>query len=378
MASEPWLELAFDQGPQPGRIDADGHMDFFERELLKAVVAEQIVAVLHAATLEHIDTASAPETLTAAAAPTPLETAASLKLALGAGVSVDAAGVVRARRAGVVLYRPAQLLDVVDRHVHQGPVDLRSGHLDMQGSLTIKGDIERLLQARATGDIEVLGSVSGGSLRAGGAVRVSGSVRGGDDARIVAGTDITLRSCENADVTAGRMLAVREVVSSRVCAEEVRISGRMRGGTAVAETRVQVAEAGTPTGLTTLLEAGQPCEMPELEQVQRSVLMQKLRRMAERGGVRDPFGSRGDARGKGGKLGRIDAALSSEQQVEVVARAARRQQLQRSARLEVGLAHPGVELRIGEARLLLEQSVRALRYSRDAETGSLRAERISK
>jgi len=75
-----------------------------------------------------------------------------------------------ARHGGVVLYKPEQSLDVVAQHIHQGAVDLRTGHLDMQGSLTVKGDVERLLQARATGDLEVLGSVSGGSLRAGGSI----------------------------------------------------------------------------------------------------------------------------------------------------------------------------------------------------------------
>jgi uncharacterized protein (DUF342 family) len=372
LPSEAWIELVVEQGIGPGRLDDDGHMDFFERGLLKAVEPGQVVALLHPVVLEQAEGA-APQ-----APPSARETAAALKLALGSGVSLDADGTVRAARAGVVQYRAGKLLDVVDRHVHRGPVDLRTGNLDMPGSLTVQGDVERLFQVRATGDVEVLGSVSGGSVSAGGAVRISGAARGGDAARIVAGTDATLRSCEQADVTACGTLRVRDSVSSRLCAERVLVSGRMRGGSAVAEAWVRVAEAGTETGLATRLEAGEPCEPPALERVQRAVVMQKLRRMAERGGVREAVGSRGEARGKGGKLGRVDAASAAQQIAERAARVAERRRLQALACLEVGLAHAGVELCIGDSRLVLEHGVRDLRYTRDAETGTLQASRSSK
>jgi hypothetical protein len=113
-----------------------------------------------------------------------------------------------------------------------------------------------------------------------------------------------------------------------------------------------------------------------LSEVQRVVMMQKLRRMAERGGVREEFGSRGNGRVKGGKLGRLDAALSADQLRERAEHAERRGALERRALLELGLAHPGVELCIGRAQLQLQQAVRGLRYALDPETGQLRAERM--
>ena len=143
-----------------------------------------------------------------------------------------------------------------------------------------------------------------------------------------------------------------------------------------AEHSLIIKEAGTPAGTATLLHAGEPLELPDLAEVQRAVVMQKLRRMAERGGVRDAFGARGGSRGKGGKLGRLDAAWSAEELQERAEHARRRSELERSALVELGLAHQGVELRIGAARLNLQQSVRALRYTLDPETGQLRAEGI--
>jgi hypothetical protein len=242
--------------------------------------------------------------------------------------------------------------------------------------LTVKGDVERLLQVRASGDLEVLGAVSGGSLRALGSVRVSGNVRGGDGARVIAEHDVTLKSCEGADVTAGAVLRVQQAVNSQLRGRQIVVSGRLRGGAATAEQRLTVKEAGTPSGTATVLHAGVPLELPDLAEVQRAVVMQKLRRMAERGGVREALGARGEGRAKGGKLGRLDAAWSAEELKERAAHAEQRALLERTAVVELGVAHPGVELRIGSARLNLQQVERGLRYALNPETGQLSAERI--
>jgi hypothetical protein len=228
------------------------------------------------------------------------------------------------------------------------------------------------LQVRASGDLEVLGSVSGGSLSAGGSLRVSGSVRGGDDSRVVAAHDATIKSCENAQIAAGGTLCVQEAVGSELRAAEVVVTGRLRGGSAAAERRLSVKEAGTPSGIATELRAGEPVALPDLSEVQRAVMMQKLRRMAERGGVRDAFGARA-GRAKGGKLGRLNAALSAEELRERAQHAEQRAALERSAVIELGLGHAGVALCIGRAQLLLEQDQRGLRYALDPETGQLRA-----
>jgi hypothetical protein len=298
-------------------------------------------------------------------------------LKLGPGVELDAAGGVRARHPGVVLYKSDESIDVVAQHVHQGAVDLHSGHLDMRGSLVVKGDVERLLQVRASGDVEVLGSVSGGSLRAGGSVRVSGNVRGGDGARVIAEHDATIKSCESAEVTAGAAVRVQEAVNSQLHGRQVVVSGRLRGGGASAEQFLSVKEAGTPAGTATSLRAGEPLRLPDLADVQRAVVMQKLRRMAERGGVREALGARGSGRAKGGKLGRLDAAWSADELAERAVQAVERTERERTAVVELGRSHAGVELRIGAARLSLQESEHALRYALDPETGQLRAERIA-
>jgi hypothetical protein len=345
-------------------------MDFFERGLLKSVSAGQLVARIHPPEPGQAGLSAEGQVL-------PARAGVAAKLKLGAGVSLDADGAVWAGHAGAVLYKAGESIDVVAQHVHQGAVDLHTGHLEMQGSLVVKGDVERLLQVRASGDVEVLGAVSGGSLRAGGSLRVSGNVRGGDDARVIAEQDVTLKSCEAAEVTSGALLRVQEAVNSRLHGRQVIVTGRLRGGAASAEHFLSVKEAGTPAGASTLLCAGEPLQLPDLADVQRAVVMQKLRRMAERGGVREAVGPRG-SRAKGGKLGRLDAAWSADELAARAAQAERRAELERAAVIELSLSHPGVELRIGNARLDVQQTERGLRYALDTETGQLKAERIAR
>jgi hypothetical protein len=200
---------------------------------------------------------------------------------------------------------------------------------------------------------------------------VGGIVRGGDDSKVVAEHDATLRSCEAAEVVAGGVLTVQDAVNSQLRGRRVLVAGRMRGGIATAEQTLVVAEAGTPQGTATVLRAGEPLELPDLVEVQRAVLMQKLRRMAERGGVRESSGARGGARGKGGKVGRLDAADAAAELRERAAFAARRAALERHAVVEIGVSHVGVEVQIGAARVCLDRSGRGLRYTQDPATGQL-------
>ena len=90
------------------------------------------------------------------------------------------------------------------------------------------------------------------------------------DDPVIAEHDVTVRSCESAEVTAGGVLRAQEAVNSQLRGAQVVVTGRFRGGAATAEQRVSVKEAGTPAGTVTLLRAGEPLELPDLAEVQPS------------------------------------------------------------------------------------------------------------
>src|SRR6478752_4180452 len=105
------VEPAFELGLSPGLVSADGHMNFWERGLLKTVTSGELLATIVAP-----ERGQAGVTVDGQSIEPPPSAVASLRL--GSGVEQDATGAVRATRAGVVLYAANESLDVVSSHVH--------------------------------------------------------------------------------------------------------------------------------------------------------------------------------------------------------------------------------------------------------------------
>lgn len=357
---------AFKDGIQPGHVREDGTVDFHDRELLKPVQKGACVGQILAARPGNAGYRVDATPL----APRPVR---EVDLSLGPGVECDSQGVVRAVRAGVIVYLAGQSLDVVDQHVHPGPVDLRSGHLQMEGCLVVNGDVCRAFAASATGDLEIRGGVENGSARAGGNLRIRRGVRGGDGSMVCAGGDLSVQYAERATLYAGRLLQVADSVHSQLAAPRVEVTARLRGGLTRAELSVVVKELGSAQGFETELSLGEPLE-PPLEQAQRN--MERAKAMRVVGLSHRDFGDRTERRAKGGKLGRARADLERAERQALIERVRRRETLSRVAFVQANLIHPGVVVRVGHEKLEVEQPLRSSRISLDPETKKLRTDKI--
>lgn len=359
---------AFAYGIQPGRLRPDGTMDFLDRELLKPVQQGETLGALHpprpgrdgqTVTGQHV----------AARAGEPAQ------IELGEGVRLHDDGAVCAMRAGVVQYVAGRKLDVVQKHEHAGDVDLHSGHLSMEGSLAVGKSVLRPFRVVASGDVDVLGGVDGGSVQAGGSVRVRGRVLGGEAASLVAGGDVALRSAERARVVCGGSLQLENAVNSELSAEQIQVFGRLHGGTTRAERGVEAREVIAPRAGDTLVAAGVPLER-SLFEIRRVLDIAKQHR-----GLRArPFGAdaRDSARGNKGKTERAHAALAREELEHRVALAARRAKLLPLAYVEVReTLHAGVTIQIGAALLNVERAMTQVRFRLDPETRQIHLERLS-
>lgn len=357
------LVLAFPCGIQPGHLRDDGTMDFLDRELLKPVAAGTVLAHLRKASAgnagRRVDGSELPVAKTR-----------EFALTLGPGATLRENGEVIAARAGVVLYAGRNQLDVVQHHVHTGKVDLRSGHLDMEGSLVVRGSVERLFRASASGDVEVQGSIDYGSAHAGGSLRVTGGVRGGETGMVSAGGDVAVRHAEAAHIVCGGLLKLESAINCELRARDVQITGKLRGGTTRAERALVVHEAGIALGANTALATAVPIERPILDAKRAVEKAKDLRALVQKS-------ARGDERGKGGKAGRVAAALAGAELERKVAIAEQREALLPHAFVEInGPVHPGVMVQIGNASLTVDEPSSAVRFTFDPETRKLRAERF--
>jgi uncharacterized protein (DUF342 family) len=354
---------AFVAGIQPGHVREDGTMDFLDRELLKPVAQGTVLGHLHKAsagqTGRRVDGSEQPIAKTR-----------EFQLRLGPGAALEANGDVTATRAGVLLFSGRDSIDVVQHHVHTGKVDLRSGHLDMEGSLVVKGSVERLFRAAASGDVEIQGGVEYGSVQAGGSLRVSGGVRGGETGMVSAEGDVSVRQAEYAQIVCGGLLKLESAINCELVARDIQITGKLRGGKARAERSVVAREAGVAQGVATELTSALPIERPVLA-AKRSVASAKDQRQLVHKSARN------DERGKGGKAGRATATLQSADLVRKVELAQRRDALLPDAFVEVsGTVHPGVTIQIGTATLTVDQADQGVRFSFDFLTRKIRTERF--
>jgi uncharacterized protein (DUF342 family) len=356
-----YFEPRFDRELKPGHVDAEGNIDYFERELLSGVTAGDAIGVLHAPSAglpgRRVDGAEIPAPPSAPAA-----------LQLGPGVQVDPSGTVTATRPGVIRYDPSKSLDVVQYYEHPGDVDLRSGNLDMVGTVKVQGEVHRLFEIRATGDIDIGRGVDGGSALAGGNLFVRGRARGGEGTVLLAEGNVLVKVAEGAVIRSGRMLEVLDAVNSDLVGENIHVLRNIRGGGAIAEHSLVVQNAGSPSNLVnTLLAVGQRVQRPVVSASPRSKLRATERSLLHRAGALQTRPSSTISRG----VSLLDAQTRErrEQQRALVA----------SAFIEIrGTAQPGVLIQFGDFKTTLERPLRATRLRWDLTQGVLVEEPIAR
>jgi len=354
------VELLFPVGIQPGHVREDGTFDFHDRELLKPVAAGDVIGHLWPAR------PGKPGQLVDGM---PLEPPAvtEAKVTLGAGAELRDDGEIRARRSGVVSSKGTSI-DVVDRLVHEGPVDLRSGDLHMLGSLVVKGDVRSTFCVEASGDIEIRGGVEG-SVHAGGSLHIQRGIRGSLASSVTAEGDLSAQQAEYAELYSGGLLRLGAGVHAKLAAQRVEISNKLRGGVTQAERGVLVGEAGSPQGVQTEVEAGIPLESP-VETAQRALERAKAVRNVRPGARTE--------RAKGEKLGRVQASLQAAEIQRLTQREQRRAELTKVAFIQIGVAYPGVIIRIADQRFVTDREIHGSRFSLDRETRALRLDKVSK
>jgi uncharacterized protein len=392
------FEPAFEVGVQPGRLREDGSMDYFDRGLLKTAREGELLGRVQPAR-------SAAPGMRVDGGPQPTSQRAERLPRFGAGVLLQADGSVIATRSGTVEYVAEESLDIADHHVHHGDVDMHSGHLSMEGSLIIEGDVRRLFGVRALGDLEILGAIEGGSVYAGGNMAIHGGVSGGDVGIVSAGRNLRAHHVERASLICGGALTLEESVHSELTAETIEVLRWLRGGTATAAISITVEQAGSPRGnADTLLVAGAPLDPPVLP-AQPVIVQAKHEVVSVALHTSGPVTVSGLAMRASSPPARNSAppARSSIAPGEVASDSARpsvrpasgfprgpadeeaREAAQRKAAYQLradrllplasirvlGVAHAGVTIQLGELRLLLERTVSGVCFSVDAKTGKI-------
>ncbi|ABZ84808.1 conserved hypothetical protein [Heliomicrobium modesticaldum Ice1] len=143
----------------------------------------------------------------------------------------------------------------------KGDVDFSSGNLNFLGSIVIHGSVTYGFQVNCEGNLEVRGSIDGGSVTVGGSLTVRQGIQGQQKSIITVKGDVLTRFIENATVKAGGDIVVGEGImhSSVDAGRSITVGGRkglIVGGRCRAGEEIHAKNVGSLHATATEIEVG--------------------------------------------------------------------------------------------------------------------------
>ncbi|MDP6981395.1 MAG: FapA family protein [Myxococcota bacterium] len=353
------IELEITIGPLAFTRRGDGSLDWFERCTLTRVAEGDELGFVRPPTDGRPGTSVDGSELPA----TPGKPQGSV---LGDGVELTDKARLIARRSGAAMFKNGNQLDVLEHVEHSGDVDMKSGNLETDGSLTITGNVNTNLEVTAKGDVEIKGAVFGGRVDAGGSLRVARGITAGESGVVDVGGDLVVHHAQMASLRAGgQVVFATDSVGNQIHARSLEVGKRLFGGTATVETLIRTHEAGAKTGAGTRLRVAEPFTSAR-EEAHRKAELHKERRKISQG--KQDGGSERHSRKKKGKRGRERMAIDRKETQHKREHAAARRALMEVAEIQVpGIVNVGVQIRFGSRRMNIDKAMRATRFTFDPE-----------
>lgn len=142
----------------------------------------------------------------------------------------------------------------------KGGVGVQTGDIDFDGTIDIKGDIEQGFIVKATGDINIKGSINGAEVT-GRNVYISGGITGAERVKVYAEHDVRTAFAENALIEAGNDVYISDIAlhsqiraGKRVVMEDKH--GQITGGHVVAGEAISVKVIGNSSFVVTKVSVG--------------------------------------------------------------------------------------------------------------------------
>ncbi len=284
-SSDAILHFELEIGPLAGRIMEDGTIDFRERRIMVGVCAGQHIAT-------KIPTVpGAPGINVLGEVIEPIEGRdIPVRVSNDAVYSEDDMKV-RAVKDGVLSVVNDSIIKVCSRQVIQGDIDYKTGHVESNSCLTIRGSVHPGFKVCADGDIEIGGSVMSASIMCQANVVIKGGITG-KNSLIKAVGDTDIRFIEQGTIESGGLVVVRtQSYYSRITAVSdirCRKSSKVMGGELISGGNLTLADVGSDNCDSTLLAAGVDAERLVLhKELQDGIIQQQneiIRRLQLYGG----------------------------------------------------------------------------------------------
>lgn len=183
----------------------------------------------------------------------------ALRYRAGKNVSFhDNEGLFKAEAAGQ-LSVGNQTIDVYPLYEINEELSLKTGNINFNGSVTIKGNVPTGYQVKAEGDITIYGIIEAAIIDAGGSVFVKEGIAGMEKAIIRANKDVEASYINQAEVIAGGNIKVRKSIMNSNCVAQGNIfcsQGVIIGGSVSSGEKIEVKDIGNVAHTKTELAFG--------------------------------------------------------------------------------------------------------------------------
>ncbi|WP_026701082.1 DUF342 domain-containing protein [Salibacterium aidingense] len=160
-----------------------------------------------------------------------------------------------------------------------GDIDLKTGNIDFTGNITVRGNVPSGFELKSKGDIRVFGTVEAAFLEAQGSIYISAGVTAQQKGSIKAGQDIHATYLNEANVSAGANVHVKQAVMHSYCQAGDSVycdgsKGQVVGGMISAVNHIKVKEAGNTMNTPTSFYIGIPHDQVKRQKALESALLE--------------------------------------------------------------------------------------------------------
>lgn len=148
-----------------------------------------------------------------------------------------------------------------------GDVDNNTGDIDYEGNIIIRGNVRTGFKIKASGDVEVFGTVEGADIESGGRVILHRGMQGMTKGKIIAKGDVVSKFIESARVFSEGAIESEEIIQSQISAKsEIHVNGQrgqIIGGYIRSTAGVTAKNIGSSMGISTIVEVGYDPEIQD-------------------------------------------------------------------------------------------------------------------
>ena len=158
-----------------------------------------------------------------------------------------------------------------------GNIDNSTGNLDYDGDIFISGDVRNGFSIKATGSIDIRGSVEGAVITASGPITIASGMSGNGKGVLTSESHIKCRYLEHCTVSAGGNVYAESIINSKVkCGQDIVVTsgmGAIIGGTLLAASNINARIIGSKVRrlITELVIANIPKSVEESEKLTREL-----------------------------------------------------------------------------------------------------------